>query len=981
MPRALDTFSDLPAGFSNYTAKYLQQIAAVQDDLIARLEVAGLRDEVHLRQPAWELDREMDIIASVAPERPDLIRYLGAYYGMQYLRMNVEAVNALRAGTVPGANRTEIYRRCLATVGASYSQLVVTFMRKVLPILAGGADLPPFAICGVGTLTDQDDVDVAVVVADKENRGALNSVLSRLSTVMLRYATRLHFYLSENVSPENFATALDEYRAYTAQHAGDYIVVSELLNAEPLCGDAALFETLRVEIIERYYAGTERNELYHKGFVRGALGDAITLARRELEADRLCPKDDALRIIKSLVQIKRAIHGLRETSIWENLSFLSRLEPWNAETYESLTSALAFFELFRYLYQLLVVQDELIIVDSPVMRENLSRVATTMGYGQRGLTNPVESLLVHYYDSIDRVRAGARHIGEEIESYLASTSVFLGLAGTAASAEPGEISRRALDLFRFLADVTFWDDVFELLEAPDRKFLRAVLADIDALPPEAKRARVAEWAEILKRNAELFMKFLVVLGEDRDDAGARELFVALNGAFLEEFGSYYNPAREATNLFFGRASWVNRYLDEIDYTGARAFMDMVGGPVDVPALEQAAAALRELCRLRYYGSAYLRRYLRVTLKKYPDCLHFLHDPRRLAEKSQGILAESAFVATPAEKKELLGDFYDLELLRAGLKTLDGATIEETNAEYTAFSDTYLKFLFDACREELAEDYGRWVTSFDVMAVYAAGGHAREWAFNDDYDLIVLLDSDDDKLRELGGAIISAMSAEICKRGIMPHYRFMEHFDGYVIPLSTLERFFRDRAEADFIEKSQVLESRLVVGTSTFEDNLYERVIQPFIFGDARRYIADMKAEMASRQQAVGDVISRNNIKECIGGLRDVIMATLICKARFAIRDPLTANILEAIGRAYPEAGLELRSIYNSVCFLKNLRDLYRLTVCVDDNLDFEHANVVGEILGFEGDGEGAHARHLRDAFERTTAKVAGEVKSLLAKIK
>jgi UTP:GlnB (protein PII) uridylyltransferase len=384
--------------------------------------------------------------------------------------------------------------------------------------------------------------------------------------------------------------------------------------------------------------------------------------------------------------------------------------------------------------------------------------------------------------------------------------------------------------------------------------------------------------------------------------------------------------------------------------------------------------------LRYYGSAYLRRYLQTALKKYPDCLYLLDEMDALAEKSQGILAEAAIVPTPAAKKELLGNYYDLELLRIGLMTLNGAPIEETNAQYTEFSDDYLNYLFDACREELAEEYGRWVTSFDLMAIYAAGGHAREWAFNDDYDLIVLIDTEDEKLQELGGAVISAMNAEICKRGMMPHYRFLEHFGSYVIPVSQLEAFFRRENQTDFIEKSQLLESRLVVGTSTFEEDTHERIIKPFIFARADDYVADMKAEMASRQKAVGDVFLPNNVKECVGGLRDIVMAILICKARFGIRDPITSHILDAIGRVYPQAGLELRSLYNSMCFLKNLRDVYRLTVCLDDNLDFEHADVVGEILGFEGEAPGERGRQVKDAFERTTAKVAEEIESVLAKV-
>ncbi len=979
MPRRFDKLCELAREFSNYTSKYLQQTGAVVGELTTRLEQAGLRDEVHLWQPAWNLEREMDIVAHVAPEGHERIRYLGCYYGLQYLRMNIQAIEALRADVVPGASREEVYREFLANIGASYSQLVVTFMRKVLDVLIGPEELPPFAICGVGTLTDQDDVDIAVVVADEENRDALNSVLGRLSSMMLRYATRFHFYLSENVSPESFATSLEEYHEYADTHPGDYIVISELLNAEPLYGDRVLFDRLQKEIVERYYADSGADKIYHEGFVRGALGDAISLATRDFENDRIVPKDDALRVIKSLVHIKRTIHGLREPNVWHNLKRLADIEPWNAEKNDVLETSLIFFEILRYLYQLLVVQDEVIILDTPVMAENLARVAAAIGYRGRGAVGPEETLLVHYYDSVDKVRTVADDLAREVEENLRTSSAFLNLVSTSPQ-PPGQLLSATLKLIRFLVKVAFWDDVFELLVASDKKLLRALVTDFNSLPPDSRERRVNELVGLVKRNAELFMKLLVLLGENRDEVDARELFDAMNAAFLREFETFYNPAREAAHLFAAQPVLLNRYLAEVDHDTAKRFMELVSREVTVPSLKPAAASLRGLCKLRYYGSAYLRRYLQAVLKKYPDCLYLLDDLDALAEKSQGIVAEAAIVPSPAGKKELLGDYYDLELLRIGLMTLNGATIEETNARYTEFSDDYLNFLFDACREELAEEYGRWVTSFDVMAIYAAGGHAREWAFNDDYDLIVLIDSGDEKLQELGGAVISAMSAEICKRGMMPHYRFLEHFGSYVIPLSQLEEFFRRENETDFIEKSQLLESRLVVGTSTFEEETYERIIKPFVFNRADRYIADMKGEMASRQQAVGDVFLPNNVKECVGGLRDIVMAILICKARFGIRDPLTSHILEGIGRVYPQAGLELRSLYNSMCFLKNLRDVYRLAVCLDDNLDFEHADVVGEVLGFEGEAPGEKGRQVKEAFERTTAKVAAEIKSVLAKV-
>jgi len=110
----LDRLRIRAARLSSYARRFVDNVDESQADLVARLEHAGLRDEVHLRQPAWDLEREMDIVAHVAADDDERIRFLGCYFGLQYLRMNVQALDALAGGLFPAkAERRSIARSSL----------------------------------------------------------------------------------------------------------------------------------------------------------------------------------------------------------------------------------------------------------------------------------------------------------------------------------------------------------------------------------------------------------------------------------------------------------------------------------------------------------------------------------------------------------------------------------------------------------------------------------------------------------------------------------------------------------------------------------------------------------------------------------------------------------------------------------------------------------------------------------------------------
>jgi len=261
-----------------------------------------------------------------------------------------------------------------------------------------------------------------------------------------------------------------------------------------------------------------------------------------------------------------------------------------------------------------------------------------------------------------------------------------------------------------------------------------------------------------------------------------------------------------------------------------------------------------------------------------------------------------------------------------------------------------------------------------LAISAAGGHGRGWAFSDDLDLLVFADREDEETLELADALVAAVSAELTKRGILPHYLLLDYFGRYVTPLPGLAAYFSSHAE-DFVAASQLLEARRVVGTSRFDERLEALILRPYVFGRADAYIRAMAAEGEARRREVGPGPCYD-LNECPGGLRDVTMAFLMYKARYGLTASAEEDVVEAVLREDAGAGFALAAVRNALSFLIRLRYVYRLTVCVDDRLDFEHADVVGEVLGFNGGEPGTAAAAARKAFERTTAYVAARLDEL-----
>jgi UTP:GlnB (protein PII) uridylyltransferase len=272
-----------------------------------------------------------------------------------------------------------------------------------------------------------------------------------------------------------------------------------------------------------------------------------------------------------------------------------------------------------------------------------------------------------------------------------------------------------------------------------------------------------------------------------------------------------------------------------------------------------------------------------------------------------------------------------------------------------------------------------VRTRDLLAIYAAGGHGRKLAFDDDYDLIILLNSTDPEIRSYCGKIMARMNSEIIKRGTMPQYRFAERFGNYVTTFQELSDLFEAPDEVAFIDMSQLMGARKIVGSRKFEAELYERIIRPYIIDDRDNFVRQIAGEIRSRHKAVDQgVISQLDIKETKGGLRDIELLLLILMAKSDLWLPVTQELYAPLAECFPHRAQDLNQIFDSFRDLKHVRDIYRLTVAAEDDLLPEELGYLAQVLGYCDEvGEEKGLRKLVDELVARTEQVSSLVTSFL----
>ena len=112
----------------NHHRKYLKNVTAYKDALMDRLETCGKIDQVHIRSAAPDLGSEMDTVMAVGRNVEEKLSFLGCYYALQFLHMNIRAFDVLALNLATSDDRYAVYKRFMRQIGNEFRALTACHM-------------------------------------------------------------------------------------------------------------------------------------------------------------------------------------------------------------------------------------------------------------------------------------------------------------------------------------------------------------------------------------------------------------------------------------------------------------------------------------------------------------------------------------------------------------------------------------------------------------------------------------------------------------------------------------------------------------------------------------------------------------------------------------------------------------------------------------------------------------------------------------
>ncbi len=977
----LTRLTEKTAALGNYNRKYLHVVSTHLEKLTAFLEQKGIRDRVHLWSYSSEIPGEMDTIIGAADNDSDRLEFLGCYFALQFLHMNLRMVDIVKLELATSEQRSKTGKKLMLEAGRMFRYLTRCYMERLLDLFLGRTGGPEFVVLGVGTRADQDDIDLGIINSRQEDSPVLNLAISRLSNQMFKKASRLHFHLSEHVGENSLTATIEQYEEILDEDRYDFVIVTEMLGAAPIIGSYPLYERFKSRVTSRfYYDPKQKANRYHEGYLRGILGEIHSLLSRLKPSDTINPKDDALRPIKGLLTALKLVYGIEMVNAWDIIDELREKNPQRLSQYDDLERTLSFFELFRHLYQILVAQDEDICLGEESIESMVARIAQMIGFEKKGVVSAKDFMLVIYYEFLEKSIDAIDILTGDLRSHLRQVSIYTPIFSGEIHKKPGYKGNLAVDFIRastFSAGITYWDDFLRELGDEDNVFYDEFVNSFLQLPGRLQMKVAQGYISGIKYDAASILKFVVAVGRKAKNDSSKKVFDILSELFIENLSQLPGASNSLTQIANAYPGILNSFLALIKWELLARFFELARRMPAIPEYLPVHRQLLALSNIHYQSSHFFKRHFHPILNKYPVFIKKLHNNDRLKEITDGFYSDLTSLTSLHDRIERLGDYYDLEFVRVSLLAMAGAGCERTDAEFIEFSDNYTLSLYEFCLQDVHLSLGYSMHTHDVFALYATGGHAREQGFDDDYDMFVILDSTDPDEINYCNQIVAKMNSHILKRGILPHHRFADHFSSYVISIDQLAEYLERTSEDLFVDQSQILSSRMLVGTSKLETKLQKEVIEPLIFARGHEYVEYLKREMESRH-ARPDQEHKIDIKECHGGLRDIEMLLLMYKTKHRVREPLSRNFLKHLSGVEPKSAGDLAYVEDHLSFVKNLRDIYRLKVAAHNVIERQYLLPVAESFGYGTTNEAAD-RLFADFLERT-AQAAKVIDGLVNKL-
>jgi len=937
----------------NPARKYLRTIERHGERLVGRLEATGTLSHIHLDRTAPSVAEDFERVAAAGRDHEETLLLLGTFYAVQLLHQNARALEQLAVDLAEKSDRLGSYAAFLERTGDEFSLLVSTYAEHVLRIV-----LPPgtgrFVLLNVGTPSHQDDVDAAVVAGATEGREKIDRAIARLAGQFLRYASPLDNYVAEQVGAEGFCVTVEELRNALRSGRLGFVVVTELLRAEPLAGDRAMLERLREEVMTEYFFRPGQDNSRHELYLRGLLGETRALLLRPPPPDRVDPKDDGLRLILGLATAFRTIEGVKATQPGAILARVMARRPELRSPFARLEESRVVLETFRQAAQLLIAEEEEVAVEGDPARENLGQLAAALGYRDWGPMRAVDHLLVHYHEAVEAARGAAVTLMDGVAAHLTETSSFARWTRGPAPADLArELAGALVAAARAFRGVRFYDDLIEAFAAPGGARLAAFVRSFSRLSPDERRELAGLYAEWGHDAPYTLLSLLSMLASHVGRAPSVDPVDEIADAFLARLADAPEAVRALSRVFRSYPELVNRFLFALRPVRLERLEEVIEVPIGNPEVSAARDAFRALVDVHRETSRYIKRVLARVTERHPASIGAISDDAMLRTLALGRLAASERHPSPETQKELLGDFYDIEFLRIAMGTLRGEPEARTRSAFAELTARYLGRLFDFCFREVEQETGGWTFERDRIGIFLSGGNARGRPYDEDYDLLALLDSEDPAARLFTERVIVLMNAQIAHRGVIAQYRLGEWLGRFVTTLDELvELLGRDEDEL-FVDRCQLLGSQMIVGSRRIAERLLGRVLRPQVFACAEAFAARVAREISERRRSFGSSPPGTlHLKESPGGLREIDLALAVAKARLSVWDTPAADPFAELARRDPARATLHLGLAAANDFLVAVRSACRVAVAATDEIEREQLAGPARILGYDGPGAG-----------------------------
>jgi hypothetical protein len=967
----LESYEDLVAGLgtlSNHFKKYLRFVEKSSFFLRQRLDDCGMTGKVHLWRKAHNYRREMQFVASVAQNQKEIRVFLGTYFTLQVLQLHFLNIDWLRRETVPGPERSRLYHNILTRFRFQLRNLVSCYLSSLFEVFSGEFPSEGIAFCNVGMILDQDDLDVGIFIAENLDQKTWNRVTSQVSNEFLKYSTKMHFYLAEFVAPGSFLITLKDFKNYLDRGINNFVLVTELLVTEFLFGDSNLLRRLESEIIDKFYY-EKGNRRLHEGYIRGMMGEIQELLRFDSSSTWISPKNQGLRLIHSLMNVMKTIHGFYEHGYREAIDNLQQKDIQNADRYRRLHRIFDDIEMFFYVYQLVVSVDDIFDCNDETTLANLDIVAKTMGISSFGIVRPGIRLMTTYYEHMEELCRIGREFQRQIDDHLKRITVFNSvLNDDLPTGYPvkwtDNKALNAIKLFRIYSGLVYWDDILGILGDEDGKALKILFDSMESLEKSKRNHTFNRLLKLLSFDMDSIVMVGVLLSRHIRTSRLESYSIQLRKWLNQQLEKNSRQLLRFINLTSTHPSILAEYLLTLSNPQLLTLIKLAKSLdqsefIDTNYLDKFIV----LCELIAFSSNnYLRMYSRVA-KHRPEIVNHINDISILDGISIQLWSELSDVQTPDALKKRLAVYYEFSFCLCGLLAINHpGNIKLLYETYHSFFRRYFRWLYRACQWAVDQEgefnyfYRERDEDDQPLALFCVGGYAREEAFENDIDLIVVSWDSDPEFIRYASRIINEINRELSKQGVIPHFRYADFFDSFIVPIDKLSKFFSKERETDFIEYSQLLGSRLLVGGHTLELEI-TRLLDKFLFTDPSRFIRNLLTELEERnayQNASKSDRSRSiSVKEDAGALRDIQIIVTACQAYVGIQEPVMWKVLQCLSAQLRELENEFNVLGRAYRFMRFFKDTYALSLAGVDDIMRDRLISTAHRMGLEeGDIEG-----------------------------